>query len=212
MLIANNKPLCFIGYNNSSITHEIKFMVSKEFVGDTLTISPKEFFKLNNKQQYQYIVAFTLDTIERIQVINLIEELKLDCITYIHDTTVLYTDDPTSVIGHGTWIAPHNAILLDSKIGKHCIIEINCLVAHYSELGDNVQLHPGVLIAGKTYIGKNSVFNFKSGVINGLTICDNIELGATSTITKSIEKSGFYLGSPARRVSDRKTFNEDKNV
>ena len=212
MLIANTKSICLIGYNNSTITQEAKFFISKEFVGDIVVLSPEEFIKLNDKTIYQYGIAFTLDTIKRIEIINIVESLQLDCIKYIHDSVVCYHDNPGAIIGRGTFVSPHSAILLHATIGNHCIIEAHCLVSHYSELGDNVQLHSGVLIAGKTRIGKNSVFNFKSTVINGLTLCDDIELGATSTITKSIAQPGYYVGSPARRLGDRKIFiegNED---
>jgi UDP-3-O-[3-hydroxymyristoyl] glucosamine N-acyltransferase len=209
MLIANNKPICLIGYDNSTITQEAKFFMSKEFSGDIVVLSPDEFVNLNDKTIYQYGVAFTLDTEKRIQIIDIIETLNLDCIKYIHDSVVYYTDDPASIIGRGTFIAPHSTILLGAKIGNHCIIETYCLISHYVELKDNVQLHSGVMIAGKTTVGKNSVFNFKSTAINALTLCDNIEVGATSTITKSVTDSGYYVGSPARRIGARKIFVEE---
>jgi acetyltransferase-like isoleucine patch superfamily enzyme len=212
MLIANSKPICLIGYNESTITQEARFFISKEFSGEIIVLSPDKFINLEDKTVYQYIVAFTLDTNKRIEVINIIESLMLDCITYIHQSVVCYNDNLDEIIGHGTFIAPHSTVLLNAKIGKHCIIEANCLISHYTELGNNVQLHSGVLIAGKTSVGNNSVFNFKSTIINALTLCDDIELGATSTITKSILQPGYYVGSPARRIGDRKIFVEDNNV
>jgi UDP-3-O-[3-hydroxymyristoyl] glucosamine N-acyltransferase len=64
------------------------------------------------------------------------------------------------------------------------------------------------MIAGRTTVGNNSTFNFKSAVLNGLELCDNIEVGACSTITKNIDQPGSYVGTPARRIGDVK----DKNV
>lgn len=203
MLLANDKPICLIGFEQSTITQEAYFFLSQEFTGRFVTISPDEFLALDNKQQYQYFVAFTLDVRKRMDVIDVIESMNLDCIRYMHDTCVCYTKDPTEILGHGSFVSPFSTLLRDSHVGRHCIIETYCLLSHYSTLGDNVILHSGTLIAGKTIIGANSVFNFKSGALNGLTICGDIEVGGSSTITKSIELPGYYVGSPARRLGDR---------
>jgi len=82
------------------------------------------------------------------------------------------------------------------------------LIAHYSELQDNVIIHAGSMIAGKTTVGSNTVFQFKASALPGLTICQNVEVGATSTVTKNISDSGLYLGTPARRVGARREFKE----
>jgi len=208
MLIANNKPLCLVGFEQSTITQEAYFFLSQEFTGTFVTLSPDEFLALNNKDQYQYFVAFTLDINKRIEVIDTIEQMNLDCIRYMHDSCVCYTRDLTQVLGRGSFVSPFSTLLRDSRVGAHCIIETYCLVSHYSNIGDNVLLHSGTLIAGRTRIGPNSVFNFKSGALNALDICGNIEVGASSTITKSIELGGYYVGSPARRIGDRRTFEE----
>jgi carbonic anhydrase/acetyltransferase-like protein (isoleucine patch superfamily) len=204
MLIANDKPIVLIGYAQSTVTQEANHFISADRPGKVKIITPTEFLNLTDKQQYQYFVGFTLDIDLRNQIINLIEEENLDCIRYVHDTVVYYNPDINSWLGRGSFIAPYSTILLHAKIGKHCIIETYCLVAHYSELKDNIILHVGTHIAGKTTLGGNSIWNFRSAALNGLDICGNIEVGATSTVTKSLTQSGHYVGTPARRIGDRK--------
>jgi acetyltransferase-like isoleucine patch superfamily enzyme len=58
------------------------------------------------------------------------------------------------------------------------------------------------MIGGRTHIGNNSTLNFKAAAINALTLCDNIEIGACSSVTKNIDKPGLYVGTPARRIGD----------
>lgn len=203
MLLANEKPICLIGFEQSTITQEAHFFLSREFAGEIVTLSPDEFLDLGNKYQYQYFVAFTLDVQKRIDIIDVVESMNLDCIRYMHDSCVCYTDDLTEILDRGSFVSPFSTLLRNSRVGRHCIIETYCLLSHYSSLGDNVILHSGTLIAGKTSIGDNSVFNFKSAAINGLVICGNIEVGASSTITKSVELPGYYVGSPARRLGNR---------
>jgi carbonic anhydrase/acetyltransferase-like protein (isoleucine patch superfamily) len=206
MLIANKKPICLIGFDNSTITQEAWYFISKEFSGEMIILSPDEFLDFGDKDQYQYIVAFTLDTEKRKYIINVLTELNLDSPIYVHDSVVCYTDDISTIIGKGTFIAPNSTVLLGSKIGKYCVIETYCLVSHYVTLSDNVILHSGTMIAGKTAIGPNCIFNFKSAALNGLSICGDIELGACSVITKDTDIPGYYLGSVARRLSDNKTY------
>lgn len=207
MLIANNKPICLIGFPASTITQEAQHYMEQEFSGEIIVMSPDDFIALDNKDQYQYGIAFTLDVPLRIRVINIVESLNLDCIRYVHDSVVCYTKDIQSVIGRGSFVAPFSSILLGAKVGAHCVIETYCLVAHYSVLDTNVILHSGTLIAGKTRVGKNSVFNFRSTAVNALQIGGDIEVGAASTITKSIDVPGYYVGTPARRIGDRREVN-----
>ncbi len=210
MLIANTKPIAVIGYEKSTLTQEIYQGIVRSTEQETIIITPAEFLALENKDAYQFATAFSLDINLRKQVINLIDELNLDCVTYIHDS-VIYYDDMTT-IGKDCFIAPHTVMLLGSKIGDHCIIETNCLVAHYTELKRNVTLHAGSMIAGKTVIGENTVFNFKAAAVNLLDIGSDIEVGASSTVTKSIQEPGVYVGTPARRLRDRIEFKDQHDI
>jgi UDP-3-O-[3-hydroxymyristoyl] glucosamine N-acyltransferase len=206
MLIANNKPIRVIGFPESAMTQELYYFISEKFAGESKIILPDEFLSLTNLDDYQYFVGFSLDILLRAQIIELIEQKNLDCVRYVHDTVVYYNKDVESWLGRGSMVGPYNTILIDAKIGQHCIIETNCLIAHYSEIKDNVILHVGTFIAGKTIVGGNSVWNFKSAALNALDICGGIEVGATSTVTKNITQPGYYVGTPARRISDRKKF------
>lgn len=208
MLVANQKPICLIGYKVGTLVLEAKHFFSQEFHGEIVIIDPDEFFQLKDHAQYQYGVAFNLDTTLRAKVIDYLDTNQLDCVTYIHDTVICYTKDISTVVGKGSFVGPFSTILQHSKIGQFCIVESYCLISHYAKLGNNVHLHSGAMIAGRTNVGNNSTFNFKSAAINSLELCDNIEVGACSTITKNIDQPGLYVGTPARRVGDVK----DKNV
>jgi acetyltransferase-like isoleucine patch superfamily enzyme len=208
MLIANYKTIALIGFANSTLTQEALHYMALEHTEDIIIITPDDFLSLADRSQYQYGVAFTLDTAKRAEIINIVESENLDCIKYMHDTVVCYNKDIESVIGRGSFVAPYSTILLNAKIGNHCIVEAYCLIAHYSELKDNVIIHAGSMIAGKTTVGSNTVFQFKASALPGLTICEDVEVGATSTVTKNILEPGIYLGTPARRVGNRREFKE----
>jgi len=206
MLIANQKPICLIGYAASTLTQEAMHFISQEYSGQIIILEPNKFVELENKQQFQYGVAFTLDQQLRKHIIDIVDSENLDCIRYAHPTVVCYNADISAVIGRGGFVSPFSTILLNAQIGDHCIVETNCLIAHYSRLGNNVHLHAGTMIAGRTQIGNDSVFNFRSSVLNGLTLCGGIEVGAVSTVTKNLDRSGRYVGTPARYVGELREF------
>lgn len=210
MILAKHTIIKIIGYSNSTITQEALYFIGKEFAGSVDVISPEEFLKSNNLENCTYVVAFTLDQHLRLQVIEKLERLDLDCLIYIHDTVVTYFDlvenEIKKHIGKGTFIAPNSTMLWGSTLGDHCIIETYCLISHHVRIGNNVQLHSGAMIAGRTSISSNCVLNFKSSVLNGLCVCSDVELGAMSCITKNTDVPGKYVGSPARRIGDRTIF------
>lgn len=204
MILANKHTIRLIGFPESTITQEAVFFISQEFSGSLEIISPNDFINSTEKENYSYFVAFTLDNDLRKRVIDIIDSTQLDCIIYIHPTVIKYFNDKqiTNCIGAGSFISPYSTMLMGSTLGRHCIVETYCQISHYVNIGNNNHLHCGTMIAGKTLIGNNCTFNFRSTVVNQVTICDNIELGAMSCITKDISKPGKYVGVPARRIGD----------
>jgi UDP-3-O-[3-hydroxymyristoyl] glucosamine N-acyltransferase len=212
IITSSNKPLCVIGFASSTITQEGMHFLGK--LCDTVQlITPDEFLNLVDKNKYQYIVLFTLDKVKRLQVIDVIETLGLECFSYVDKTAVTYKDfanipieEVRQVFGHGSVISPFSSMLHGSTIGKHTLLETYCLLSHHSTVGNNVIMHSGVMIAGRTSIGNNCEFNFKSAVLNALNICDDVEVGAISTVTKDIIQPGRYIGTVARYVGERIPF------
>ena len=199
MIIENHKPIKIIGYPESSLTDGAFHWFSLESKNKIEIITPEVFQDLENKTDYQYFVGFSLDMNLRKIICDEIDSLKLDCITYIHDSSVIFD---TSKIGKGVFIASSNTILYHSKIQDHCWIESNCLIAHHVEVGKGCIIHAGTLIAGRVIIGEYCTFNFKSSIINNVTITDHVTVGAFSNVTKNITKPGKYVGSIARYIGE----------
>lgn len=195
MIIANNKPIRIIGYKESSMTHEFEELIS--VTTEVVVLEPQEYFDLHNKDYYQYIVASWIDLNERKKVIDHVDLLGLDLITYIHDTS---NCSPKSTILPGTFIFPFCNVSLNSTIGGHCIICPYTSVGHYVKIGRNCIFRPGVMINGKSQLGENCILNTRSTITNGAIVCDDVELSGFSAITKNITQSGRYAGTPARRI------------
>lgn len=199
MIIENNKPIKIIGYVQSSLTDGALQWFSLESKNEIEIITPETFLDLNNKSDYQYFVGFSLDMKLRKVICDEVDNLDLDCVTYIHDSSVVFD---TCKIGKGVFIGSFSCMGYHSQIENHCWIECHSLVSHHVTVGKGCVIHGGSLIAGRTTIGEFCTFNFKSSMINNVTMTDNVTVGAFSNVTKNITKPGRYVGSIARYIGE----------
>jgi len=87
----------------------------------------------------------------------------------------------------------HNGVKLDNQVH----------IAHNVILGENSAIAASCAIAGSTIIGKNLQMGGLSGILGHLKIADDVLIGAHTLITKSINKSGNYVGiMPAQSQKD----------
>jgi NDP-sugar pyrophosphorylase family protein len=197
MFIKNEKIIKIIGYPESSMTEEYCQVFLKEGLSNFDVILPEDFISLSNKENYQYIIAFWLDIKLRKNISDLLDNLNLDCVTYINDSSYTFTN---SKIGRGSFVAFDGLISWNCDIGNHCYFGTKSGIGHDVVMGKNCIVSPGVLIGGRTVIGNNCMFMFKSSVLNKLIITDNVTLGSFSNFTKNVDKPGNYVGSIARLV------------
>lgn len=106
--------------------------------------------------------------------------------------------DKTATIEDGCVIYPNCTIDANVKIGKNTILNLGCTVAHDSSIGNHCFLSPRVAIAGFSSIGERCIIGINSTIIDNLSICNNTQIGAGAVVVKNIEKSGVYVGNPAK--------------
>ena len=205
VLYDNLLPLKVIGYKQSAITQQLYDFYTLIDKRERELITPDEFFALENKQDYQYVVAFNKDDQERLQVIYELRGLELNTPSFIHEQHYTSNFDYQSYIGKGTIIFPY-VTLQECVIGDFCIIESQCILPHDVIIKDNVHLHLNTIVGGRTTIDENCTLNLRVTVLPNLYICQDVEIGATSTVSKDINKSGMYAGTVARRVGDKRGF------
>jgi sugar O-acyltransferase (sialic acid O-acetyltransferase NeuD family) len=115
-------------------------------------------------------------------------------------------------IGIGSIICPHTILTTNVTLGSHCLININCTIGHDVFIGDFVTVNPGVNISGNVRIGGNCNIGSNSVIRNGITICDDVIIGAGSVVVKDITEPGTYVGSPAIRIDKRPKYMTHEDV
>lgn len=90
----------------------------------------------------------------------------------------------------------------DSRIGAGTKIDNHSHFGHNIRIGQDTILVGGQLVAGSVSIGSNCIFGGRVNIAGHLDIVDGVQLMATSSVGKSIEKPGQYGGLPIQSASD----------
>ena len=118
-----------------------------------------------------------------------------DVVTLIHPSAVI---SRRTEIGEGTVIMAGAVVNSDTVIGKGCIINTGATVDHDCRIDDYVHVSVGTHVAGTCEIGKRTWIGAGATVSNNITICGDSMIGAGAVVIKDIEKSGTYIGVPAK--------------
>lgn len=104
-------------------------------------------------------------------------------------------------------------------IGDRCTIHNNFInICKPVYIGNDVGLSPDVSILTHGYwlsvlegypasfagvtIGNGVIVGYRSLIMMGVNIRDNIVIGANSVVTKNLTEKGVYVGSPAKKIKD----------
>lgn len=99
---------------------------------------------------------------------------------------------PSAKVGKGFLIAHLVGIVIgDCTIGEDFRIYQNCTIGtrNFNEVKKKSPV-----------IGNNVVLASNSLILGGVTIVDDVVVGANSLVVKDIDKSGTYVGSPIVRL------------
>lgn len=103
----------------------------------------------------------------------------------------------------GTIICPGTIITTGVLIGSHCLVNINCTIGHDVRIGDFVTVNPGVNISGNVTIGNNCNIGSNAVIRNGVSVCDDVIIGAGAVVVKDITEPGVYVGNPVENMKQR---------
>jgi len=113
----------------------------------------------------------------------------------IHPTAVVKSKLPNGVL-----VAPGCVITCNVTVGQYCTFNLNTTVGHDTVIGQGCTTNPGVHISGNIRIGDWCEFGTGSVVRDGITICDNVRIGASGAVVKNITEPGIYVGVPCVRL------------
>ena len=105
------------------------------------------------------------------------------------------------VVGDDVVVGAASAIdrgaIADTVVRDGVKIDNHVQIGHNCDIGEHTLLCGRVGIVGSTKIGRHCVLAGGAGVAGDgpVTICDNVQVGTVTTITRSIDRPGVYQGS-----------------
>ena len=95
--------------------------------------------------------------------------------------------------------------IADTVIRDGVKIDNQVQIGHNCDIGEHTIICGRVGIVGSTKIGRHCAFAGGAGVAGDgpIEICDGVQVGAVTTVTRSIKKPGVYQGSILHDVANR---------
>ena len=103
-------------------------------------------------------------------------------------------------IGEGTVVMAGAVINPEAHIGQGCIINTCASVDHDCKIHDYVHISVGARVAGIVEIEEGTWVGAGAVIKQVIRICENCTIGAGAVVVKDIEKSGVYVGIPAKEL------------
>jgi len=111
-----------------------------------------------------------------------------------------YISDYVSV-EKGNIVAPGVVLSVDIQIGSFNLFDWNVTIGHDCVLGGFNTFFPSSNISGAVKNWIPVMVGAGAKILPGLSVCDDVVIGAGAVVTKSIEESGTYIGVPAKRFT-----------
>jgi UDP-3-O-[3-hydroxymyristoyl] glucosamine N-acyltransferase len=104
------------------------------------------------------------------------------------------------VVGAGCCI--DRAAFAETRIGAGTILDNLCHIAHNVRIGEDCILTAMLCVAGSTTLGKRVVASGMTGILDHLSICDDVVLVQRAGVANDIKQPGTYAGSPIQPIKD----------
>ena len=108
--------------------------------------------------------------------------------------------DVTATIGFGCIIYPSCEIDYYATIQENTVVANSSIIAHNTTVGRHSFLSAKIALGGFAVIGELCFIGLNTTIIDDVTLADKTQTGAGTIVIKSIEKSGLYVGNPAKFI------------
>lgn len=182
--------------NNYQNVYFLDDFATGEVLGCKIIGKTDDYVKYVN--DYEFFVAIGNNKLRKSVIEKLINS-NAKIATLIHPSAVIANNVE---IGFGTCVIAGAVINPCAKIGNGVIINTSSSIDHDCVIGDYTHVSVGVRVAGGAKTESDVWLCIGAVVSNGVSICENVTIGAGAVVLKDITESGVYVGVPAKKVKE----------
>lgn len=181
------------GYNIIGIL-DIPENIGKSVLDYKVIGTDDDILQFADKAEFIITVGFIKSPAIRMRIFDKVREAGGKLATIIASTAHV---SRYASLDEGTVVMHQAVVNAGAKIGENCIINTFCNIEHDAVIGDQCHISTGTMINGDCKVGKMCFIGSQSVLANGISICDDVIVGAGSLVRKNILKPGIYSGNPA---------------
>jgi sugar O-acyltransferase (sialic acid O-acetyltransferase NeuD family) len=200
-------------FTHDSDYEVVAFSVERQYINlpslAGLPVVPYEELEvLYPPDQYELFVAIPASQLNRLRT-----RLYLDAkhkgyhfVTYISSRAFVWHN---ARIGENTFIFENNVIQPFVTIGNNCVLWSGNHVGHRTVIHDHVFVASHAVISGYCDIGEGCFIGVNTTFNDNVKVAQNCVIGSGALIAKDTESEKIYVGSPARAVPGKSSFEVD---
>jgi sugar O-acyltransferase (sialic acid O-acetyltransferase NeuD family) len=146
-------------------------------------------------QEYEVMIAVG-DSKKRNEIVKRLP-INTKYFSFIHPTSLIMGN--SIKIGEGSFIGAYSILTENIKIGSHAILNRSVHIGHDCSIGDFFSAMPGSIVSGDVTIGNNVYLGTNSTIIEKISMCSDIVVGANGVVINNIVGEGIYVGVPAKK-------------
>ncbi|PPU01950.1 acetyltransferase [Xanthomonas arboricola] len=216
-----HKPLVIVGagefaqiaceyFQHDSDYTVVAFSVERDFLlrptlAELPVVAYEELEQRYPPEQYEVFVAIPATQLNRLRTRFFQDMLRRGyrCASYVSSRAFVWRN---AQIGANCFLFEGNVIQPFTRIGDNCILWSGNHIGHRTVVQDNVFIASHAVISGYCEIGRGSFIGVNATLSDKVRIAADNIIGAAALVTRHTDAERVYVGSPARAVAGRSSF------
>ncbi|WP_226426445.1 acetyltransferase [Xanthomonas sp. NCPPB 2865] len=216
-----HKPLVIVGagefaqiaceyFQHDSDYTVVAFSVERDFLlrptlAELPVVAYEELEQRYPPEQYEVFVAIPATQLNRLRTRFFQDMLRRGyrCASYVSSRAFVWRN---AQIGANCFLFEGNVIQPFTRIGDNCILWSGNHIGHRTVVQDNVFIASHAVISGYCEIGRGSFIGVNVTLSDKVRIAADNIIGAGALVTRHTDVERVYVGSPARAVAGRSSF------
>ncbi|NIJ97209.1 acetyltransferase [Xanthomonas arboricola] len=216
-----HKPLVIVGagefaqiaceyFQHDSDYTVVAFSVERDFLlrptlAELPVVAYEELEQRYPPEQYEVFVAIPATQLNRLRTRFFQDMLRRGyrCASYVSSRAFVWRN---AQIGANCFLFEGNVIQPFTRIGDNCILWSGNHIGHRTVVQENVFIASHAVISGYCEIGRGSFIGVNATLSDKVRIAADNIIGAGALVTRHTDAERVYVGSPARAVAGRSSF------